>query len=45
MKLSRLFYLIPLLLTTGLMTGCGKSEGGDQQVSVDGGAVGSLVST
>jgi phosphate transport system substrate-binding protein len=40
MKLSRLFYLIPLLLTTGLMTGCGKSEGGDQQVSVDGGAVG-----
>jgi phosphate transport system substrate-binding protein len=40
MKLFRLFYLIPLVLMSSLMTGCEKTEGGEQQVSVDGGAVG-----
>lgn len=40
MKLSRLFYLIPLVLTISLIAGCGQSESGEQQVSVDGGAVG-----
>ena len=40
MKLLRVFYLITLVLMSSLMTGCGKSDGREQQVSVDGGAVG-----
>ncbi|MCU7242294.1 MAG: PstS family phosphate ABC transporter substrate-binding protein [Microcystis aeruginosa WS75] len=41
MKQFRLFYLIPLLLIGHWMTGCAdRAESGEQQVSVDGGAVG-----
>lgn len=40
MKLSRFFNFIPLLLLSHLLISCGTSRNEEQQVSVDGGAVG-----
>ncbi|MEG4110188.1 hypothetical protein [Microcoleus sp. S13_C5] len=40
MKFSRWFYLIPLIVMGNLMTSCGNSGDKEQQISIDGGAVG-----
>ena len=44
MKFSRWFYLIPLIVMGNLMTSCGNSGEKEQQISIDGGAVGFSVS-
>ena len=44
MKFSRLFYLIPLIVIGNLITSCGNSGDKEQQISIDGGAVGFSVS-
>jgi phosphate transport system substrate-binding protein len=44
MKFPRWLYLIPLIVTGNLMTGCGKSGEKEQQISIDGGAVGFALS-
>lgn len=44
MKIPRFFYLIPLIGVCNLMTGCGNSGEKEQQITIDGGAVGYGVS-
>jgi phosphate transport system substrate-binding protein len=44
MKFYRWFYLIPLIVIGNLMTSCGNSGDKEQQISIDGGAVGLSVS-
>ena len=44
MKFPRWFYIIPLIFMGNLMTSCGNSGKKEQQISIDGGAVGFGVS-
>jgi phosphate transport system substrate-binding protein len=44
MKFSRWLYLIPLIFLSSLITSCGNSTEKEQQISIDGGAVGFGVS-
>ena len=43
-KFHRYFYLIPLIILGNLLTSCGNPEEKEQQISIDGGAVGYSVS-
>jgi phosphate transport system substrate-binding protein len=40
MKIPRWFYLMPLMFMGNWLNGCAKAQGGQQQISIDGGAVG-----